>query len=143
MGKKNISFEDILERHIFNAIDEIKDNNISFNITQFKSIVNSSINQKLKGHDKDLSYEVKSKFSGSFTSLFKRIEDAIEVVEWAIDHRQAMLKDNDLLDREHYRLNLNEIHQLRQGKAYLELITDMLYGTSELLEIDQEIAEDN
>ena len=73
----------------------------------------------------------------------KRIEDAIEVVEWAIDHRQSMMKDNDLLDRDHYRFNLNEIHQLRQGKAYLELITDMLYGTSELLEIDQEIAEDN
>ena len=65
----------------------------------------------------------------------KRIEDAIEVVEWAIDHRQSMLKDNNLY--------LNEIYQLRQGKAYLELITDMLYGTSELLEIDQEIAEDN
>ena len=65
----------------------------------------------------------------------KRIEDAIEVVEWAIDHRHCMLKDNNLY--------LNEIHQLRQGKAYLELITDMLYGTSELLEIDQEIAEDN
>ena len=65
----------------------------------------------------------------------KRIEDAIEVVEWAIDHRQSMLKDNNLC--------LNEIHQLRQGKAYLELITDMLYGTSELLEMDQEIAEDN
>jgi hypothetical protein len=46
-----------------------------------------------------------------------------------------MVKDNDLY--------LNEIHQLRQGKAYLELITDMLYGTSELLEKDQEIAEDN
>ena len=45
-----------------------------------------------------------------------------------------MLKDNNLY--------LNEIHQLRQGKAYLELITDMLYGTSELLEMDQEIAED-
>ena len=73
----------------------------------------------------------------------KRIEDAIEVVEWAIDHRQSMMKDNDLLDRDHYRLNLNEIHQLRQGKAYLELITDMLYGTSELLKMDQEIAEDN
>jgi len=65
----------------------------------------------------------------------KRIEDAIEVVEWAIDHRQSMLKDNNLY--------LNEIYQLRQGKAYLELITDMLYGTSELLEQDQEIAEDN
>ncbi len=64
MDKNNISFKDILERHIFNAIDEIKDNNISFNITQFKSIVNSSINQKLKGLDEDLSYEVKSKFSG-------------------------------------------------------------------------------
>ena len=51
------------------------------------------------------------------------------VIEWAIDHRQSMMKDNDLLDRDHYRLNLNEIHQLRQGKAYLELITDMLYGT--------------
>ena len=46
-----------------------------------------------------------------------------------------MLKDNNLC--------LNEIHQLRQGKAYLELITDMLYGTSELLEMDQQIAEDN
>ena len=65
----------------------------------------------------------------------KRIEDAIEVIEWSIDHRQSMLKDNNLY--------LNEIHQLRQGKAYLELITDMLYGTSELLEQDQEIAEDN
>ena len=65
----------------------------------------------------------------------KRIKDAIEVVEWAIDHRQSMLKDNNLY--------LNEIHQLRQGKSYLELITDMLYGTSELLEMDQEIAEDN
>ena len=65
----------------------------------------------------------------------KRIEDAIEVVEWAIDHRQSMLKDNNLC--------LNEIHQFRQGKTYLELITDMLYGTSELLEMDQEIAEDN
>ena len=65
----------------------------------------------------------------------KRIEDAIEVVEWAIDHRQSMLKDNNLY--------LNEIHQLRQGKAYLELITDMLFGTSELLEQDQQIAEDN
>ena len=65
----------------------------------------------------------------------KRIEDAIEVIEWSIDHRQSMLKDNNLC--------LNEIHQLRQGKTYLELITDMLYGTSELLEMDQEIAEDN
>ena len=65
----------------------------------------------------------------------KRIEDAIEVVEWSIDHRQSMLKDNNLY--------LNEMHQLRQGKAYLELITDMLYGTSELLEMDQQIAEDN
>ena len=65
----------------------------------------------------------------------KRIEDAIEVVEWAIDHRQSMLKDNNLY--------LNEMHQLRQGKAYLELITDMLYGTSELLKMDQQIAEDN
>ena len=64
----------------------------------------------------------------------KRIEDAIEVVEWAIDHRQSMLN---------YDLYLNERHQLRQGKAYLELITDMLYGTSELLEMDQQIAEDN
>ena len=69
------------------------------------------------------------------TMKLKRIEDAIEVVEWAIDHRQSMLKDNNLY--------LNEIYQLRQGKAYLELITDMLYGTSELLEQDQEIAEDN
>jgi len=65
----------------------------------------------------------------------KRIEDAIEVVEWAIDHRQSMLKNNNLY--------LNEMHQLRQGKAYLELITDMLYGTSELLEMDLQIAEDN
>ena len=65
----------------------------------------------------------------------KRIEDAIEVVEWAIDHRQSMLKDNNLY--------LDEMHQLRQGKAYLELITDMLYGTSELLKMDQQIAEDN
>jgi len=69
------------------------------------------------------------------TMKLKRIEDAIEVVEWAIDHRQSMLKDNNLY--------LNEMHQLRQGKAYLELITDMLYGTSELLEMDLQIAEDN
>ncbi len=68
----------------------------------------------------------------------KRIEDAIEVVEWAIDHRQSML--GMALDNNLY---INEIHQLRQGKAYLELITDMLYGTSELLKMDQEIAEDN
>ena len=65
----------------------------------------------------------------------KRIEDAIEVVEWAINHRQSMLKNNNLV--------LNEIHQLRQGKSYLELITDMLYGTSELLEMDQQIAEES
>ena len=64
----------------------------------------------------------------------KRIEDAIEVVEWAIDHRQSMLKENNLV--------LNEIHQLRQGKSYLELIIDMLYGTSELLKIDQKIVGD-
>ena len=64
----------------------------------------------------------------------KRIKDAIEVVEWAIDHRHSMLYENN-----HY---LDEVHQLRQGKAYLELITDMLYGTSELLKMDQEIAED-
>jgi len=69
------------------------------------------------------------------TMKLKRIEDAIEVVEWAIDHRQSMLKNNNLY--------LNEMHQLRQGKAYLELITDMLYGTSELLEMDLQIAEDN
>lgn len=68
----------------------------------------------------------------------KRIQDAIEVVEWAIDHRQSML--SMALDSRSY---IDEIHQLRQGKAYLELITDMLYGTSELLEIDQQIAEDN
>ena len=65
----------------------------------------------------------------------KRIEDAIEVIEWSIDHRHSMLKDNNLF--------LKEIHKLRQGKAYLELITDMLYGTSELLEMDQQIADDN
>ena len=35
----------------------------------------------------------------------KRIEDAIEVIEWSIDHRHSMLKDNNLC--------LNEIHQLR------------------------------
>tara|TARA_R100001443_G_scaffold52848_1_gene64581 strand:+ start:914 stop:1132 length:219 start_codon:yes stop_codon:yes gene_type:complete len=64
----------------------------------------------------------------------KRIEDAIEVIEWSIDHRQSMLKDNNLC--------LNEIHQLRQGKAYLELITDMLYGTSELLEIDRDVLQE-
>ena len=58
----------------------------------------------------------------------KRIEDAIEVIEWSIDHRQSMLKDNNLY--------LNEIHQLRQGKSYLELMRDMLFGTSELLEMD-------
>ena len=65
----------------------------------------------------------------------KRIKDAIKVVEWAIDHRQLMLKDNNFV--------LNELHQLRQGKSYLELMLDMLYGTSELLEMDKEIAEDN
>ena len=65
----------------------------------------------------------------------KRIEDAIEVVEWAIDYRRDGIKHNDLY--------VNEIHQLRQGKAYLELMTDMLFGTSELLEQDQQIAEDN
>lgn len=64
----------------------------------------------------------------------KRIEDAIEVIEWSIDHRQSMLKDNNLY--------LNEIHQLRQGKSYLELMRDMLFGTSELLEMDLEIAND-
>ena len=63
----------------------------------------------------------------------KRIEDAIEVIEWSIDHRQSMLKDNNLY--------LNEIHQLRQGKSYLELMRDMLFGTSELLEMDLEIAQ--
>ena len=68
----------------------------------------------------------------------KRIEDAIEVVEWAIDHRQSMF--GAVIDEKSL---INEIHQLRQGKAYLELITDMLYGTSELLEMDREIAEDN
>ena len=68
----------------------------------------------------------------------ERIEDAIEVVEWAIDHRKSML--GMVLDSNSC---INELHQLRQGKAYLELITDMLYGTSELLEIDQQIAEDN
>ena len=50
----------------------------------------------------------------------KRIKDAIEVVEWAIDHRQSMLKDNNLY--------LNEIHQLRQGKAYLELFIVFYLG---------------
>ena len=64
----------------------------------------------------------------------KRIEDAIQVIEWSIDHRQSMLKDNNLY--------LNEIHQLRQGKSYLELMRDMLFGTSELLEMDLEIAND-
>ena len=85
----------------------------------------------------DLNTSLKNNIhENSLTKIMKlkRIEDAIEVVEWAIDHRQSMLKDNNLY--------LNEIHQLRQGKAYLELITDMLYGTSELLEMDQEIAED-
>ena len=60
----------------------------------------------------------------------ERIEDAIKVIEWSIDHRQSMLKDNNLY--------LNEIHQLRQGKSYLELMRDMLFGTSELLEMDLE-----
>lgn len=68
----------------------------------------------------------------------KRIEDAIEVIEWAIDHRRSMF--GSVLDEKSL---INEIHQLRQGKAYLELITDMLYGTSELLGMDREIAEDN
>jgi hypothetical protein len=68
----------------------------------------------------------------------KRIEDAIEVVEWAIDHRQSMF--GAILDEKSL---INEMHQLRQEEAYLELITDMLYGTSELLEMDREIAEDN
>ena len=63
----------------------------------------------------------------------KRIEDAIKVIEWSINHRQDMLKDNSLY--------LNEIYQLRQGKSYLELITDMLYGTSELLQMDKEIGD--
>ena len=67
-----------------------------------------------------------------------KIQDAIEVVEWSIDHRQSMF--GAVLDQNSL---INEIHQLRQGKAYLELITDMLYGTSELLGMDQEIAEDN
>ena len=64
----------------------------------------------------------------------KRIEEAIQVIESSIDHRQSMLKDNNLY--------LNEIHQLRQGKSYLELMRDMLFGTSELLEMDLEIAND-
>ncbi len=82
---------------------------------------------------------VLSKNENSVTKMkLKRIEDAIEVVEWAIDHRQSMF--GAVLDEKSL---INEMHQLRQGKAYLELITDMLYGTSELLEIDQEIAEDN
>ena len=34
----------------------------------------------------------------------KRIEDAIEVVEWAIDYRRDGIKHNDLY--------VNEIHQL-------------------------------
>ena len=59
------------------------------------------------------------------------IEKAIEVIEWAIDHRQNFIQDF---------LDINELHQLRQGKAYMELIRDMLYGTSELLEMDKEIA---
>ena len=82
---------------------------------------------------------VLSKNENSVTKMkLKRIEDAIEVVEWAIDHRQSMF--GAVLDEKSL---INEMHQLRQGKAYLELITDMLYGTSELLEMDQEIAEDN
>ena len=60
------------------------------------------------------------------------IEKAIEVIEWAIDHRQNFIQDF---------LDINELHQLRQGKAYMELIRDMLYGTSELLEMDKEIAD--
>ena len=61
----------------------------------------------------------------------KDIEKAIEVIEWAIDYRQD-LRGHNFID---------ELHQLRQGKAYMELIRDMLYGTSELLEMDKEIAD--
>ena len=57
------------------------------------------------------------------------IEKAIEVIEWAIDYRQD-LRGHNFID---------ELHQLRQGKAYMELVRDMLYGTSELLEMDKEI----
>ena len=64
MNENNLLFKDILEQHISNAIDEIKENNLSFNITQFKSIVSSMINQKIKGNKKDLSFEVKSMFAG-------------------------------------------------------------------------------
>ena len=64
MNENNILFKNILEKHIFSAIEEIKENNIDFNITQFKSIVSSSINQKIKGQNQDLTFEVKSMFSG-------------------------------------------------------------------------------
>ena len=64
----------------------------------------------------------------------KQIEDAIKVIEWSIDHRKNLLSDSS-------NLVVNELHQLRQGKSYLELIESMLLGTSELLEMDKELLE--
>ena len=49
----------------------------------------------------------------------KQIEDAIKVIEWSIDHRKNLLSDSS-------NLVVNELHQLRQGKSYLELIESML-----------------
>tara|TARA_R100000734_G_C3239484_1_gene44652 strand:- start:49 stop:267 length:219 start_codon:yes stop_codon:yes gene_type:complete len=64
----------------------------------------------------------------------KQIQNAIQVIEWSIDYRKSLLSDSsDLV--------INELHQLRQGKSYLELIESMLLGTSELLEMDKELVE--
>ena len=64
----------------------------------------------------------------------KQIQNAIQVIEWSIDYRKSLLSDSS-------NLVINELHQLRQGKSYLEFIESMLLGTCELLEMDKELLE--
>jgi hypothetical protein len=79
LNENNILFKEILTKHMFSAIDEISEKNLTFNITQFKSIVNSAINHKIKGQEKDLSYEVKSRFSGRGRAWAKiKIDESCE-----------------------------------------------------------------
>ena len=96
MNENNILFKNILEKHIFSAIEEIKENNIDFNITQFKSIVNSAINQKIKGQNQDLTFEVKTMFSGRGRAWAKiNVDESCNVWLKLKDHLSVDVDDEN------------------------------------------------
>ena len=68
---------------------------------------------------------------------------AIDVLESQIQMAEDRLKSESTSDNQDgTQLWLDQLFQLRNGKAYMETMRDMIYGSQELIQLDIEHTHD-